>query len=77
MAWMGQLQSHHSYRKRQVTSSAALDATQRQRLPSDSHAVASPASLFTGEFQSTASCHSGKICCRGNCLINLVEKGTN
>ena len=50
MVWMGHLQSHHTYRKHQLTHSAASDGKQppHQQSSTDGHIGASPSGLFTG-----------------------------
>jgi len=51
MEWMGQLQSHHAYRKHQLALSSSSGGKQHQRSPSDGRVVAAPSSLFTGTGQ--------------------------
>jgi len=48
MEWMGHLQSHHTYRKHQLTSRSAADGKQHQQSPAVRRVVASSPSLFAG-----------------------------
>jgi len=51
MEWMGQLQSHHSYRKHQMTSNAESDTTPHQQSPSDGrHVIAPMPAVFSGSY---------------------------